>query len=191
MRARSALVIQAHDTVSAVLGEGGLAIDATVGNGHDTLFLARQVGVSGRVFGFDVQAQALEAARQRLQEAGVADRVTLIGCGHEQMAQQLPPAAYGRVQAIMFNLGYLPGSDRACVTAPVTTLPALQQSLAWLAPGGVLTVLAYTAHAGGREEANAVREWGQALDPAQFSFASPHNEHAQGISPELVLIHKH
>ena len=49
---------QAKERVAAVLLPGDAAVDATMGNGGDLLFLAEQVGADGRVFGFDVQSEA-------------------------------------------------------------------------------------------------------------------------------------
>ena len=41
--------------------EGDYAVDATLGNGHDTCFLAKIVGDNGKVFGFDIQKRQLKA----------------------------------------------------------------------------------------------------------------------------------
>lgn len=178
----------AQAAVAEVLGAGMAAIDATVGNGHDTLFLARQVGAAGQVYGFDVQPGALAAAAARLAAAGVADRVRLLHAGHESMAEQLPAALRGRVGAIMFNLGYLPGSDKQCITRTASTLDALRQALDWLAPGGLLTVLAYRGHAGGGEEAAAVRHWLQGLDPGLYRLRRQAVAGQQDSGPELYLV---
>lgn len=139
--------------------ESQWAVDATVGNGRDTLFLARHVGEGGRVYGFDVQQLGLDAARQRLDEAGVGKRVTLLHAGHERLSELLPAEAAGRVRAVMFNLGYLPGADKTIVTSPATTEAALNAALSVLAPGGVVSIVAYPAHPGGAGELVAVRNW--------------------------------
>jgi predicted methyltransferase len=154
---RVSLVQQAHLAVAAVVEPGDIVIDATVGNGHDTLFLATQVGVSGKVYGFDIQAAALDSAYQRLQQAGQTAPVSLYHAGHEVMAMLLPESAAGRVKAVMFNLGYLPGGDKQRTTAASTTLAALQAALSLLAPGGVISLLAYTGHPGGREETEQLK----------------------------------
>ena len=148
----------AHRRLAEVLAPGDAAIDATAGNGHDTLFLAQAVGAAGEVHAFDVQAAALAASATRLDAAGVRERVTLHHAGHETMLARLP-ALRGRVAAITFNLGYLPGGDHALTTLPATTLAALEQALALLRPGGLLSVLAYRGHPGGQEEAEAVAAW--------------------------------
>lgn len=158
----------AHEWVNKVLSPGSLAVDATVGNGNDTLFLARAVGTSGQVQGFDIQQEALDRTQERLRTAGVADRVTLHRRGHHRMEETLPPDWKGRINAAMFNLGYLPKGNPTVITRPDTTLPALKQSLEWLAPGGVLTVMLYTGHPGGKEEADQVTEVLQDLDSRKF-----------------------
>ncbi len=151
------LTLKAHAVVSHYLKEGALAVDATAGNGHDTLFLARRVGDTGRVFAFDIQEQALGATAARLEQAGLDSRVEFIHGGHEQMASSLPPHSHGRIQAVMFNLGYLPGGDKATITRAEHSLPALEQARRLLAPGGIISVLAYRGHPGGLEESLAVK----------------------------------
>lgn len=146
------------------LTAGGIAVDATVGNGHDTLFLAECVGESGRVFGFDIQKEALASATARLSEAGVIRRVTLFHAGHERWSEVLPPTLKGRIQAVTFNLGYLPGGDKRIVTRPDTTIQALDAAFSWLAPGGIIAAVLYSGHPGGKEERDRVLRWASDLD---------------------------
>lgn len=147
------------------LREGDFAIDATVGNGHDTLFLARAVGANGGVFGFDVQSRALEAASARLKEAGLLERVTLMLESHAEMARALVGRERHRVRAVMFNLGYLPGGDKTLTTQTGVTLRALETALGFLENGGILTAVLYPGHPEGGREAEAVSAWAKALTP--------------------------
>src|SRR5262249_21317060 len=130
-----------------------IAIDATAGNGHDTRFLLECVGASGRVFAFDLQAEALAHTARA---AGDVSNLTLFTRDHAEMRDAIPPEYHGHVGAVMFNLGYLPGGDHSITTQPTSTLKAISAALELLRPGGVLTVLAYTGHLGGAEEADAV-----------------------------------
>ena len=155
----------AHRLVEGLLEDGALAIDATAGNGHDTLFLAERVGESGRVLAFDVQAAAIAAARARVSAAGWAERVGFLTVSHAQMADH---AAAGSVAVVMFNLGYLPGSDHAVKTVKEETVPAVQAASELLLPGGVLTVMCYPGHEGGREECEAVEEFLESLPLPQW-----------------------
>ncbi|WP_179105574.1 class I SAM-dependent methyltransferase [Vreelandella utahensis] len=153
------LTHQAHEAVAGVLGEGGLALDATAGNGHDTRFLAEQVGASGHVWALDVQPAAIETTRNRLVEAGLGERVTLLCESHAHIRDQVTPPGERKLDAVMFNLGYLPGSDRTRTTGAVTTIPALEQSMEMLTSGGCLSLMVYRGHDGGDAEWNAIREW--------------------------------
>ncbi len=162
------MVARAHQLLAEVLGEGDRAIDATVGNGHDTLFLAERVGESGRVYGFDIQAAAIDAAWARLDAAGLADRVSLQQAGHEAMSVVLDGSLQGQVRAVVFNLGYLPGGDKGRTTAAATTIAALQQALTFLAPGGLISILAYVGHPGGMAEAEQVKAWAAGLTPTRW-----------------------
>ena len=118
-----------HQVLAPRLRDGDLVVDATAGNGHDTLFLAQHVLSRGRVFAFDVQSTAIEATRVRIaNEAGV----TLINAGHEDFSKHLPADSAGKIRAFMFNLGFLPGGDKALITRTETTLHALSQACDWL-----------------------------------------------------------
>jgi 16S rRNA C1402 N4-methylase RsmH len=185
---RRPLVQMAQELLAGRLGEGDIAIDATVGNGHDTVFLATQVGDTGRVYGFDIQQLALDSTWQRLDEAGLSSRVCLYHAGHETMALHLPEALRARVRVVMFNLGYLPGGDKRRTTTLATSLSALQQALAFLAPDGVLSVMAYTGHPGGREEAEAIKDWARGLPSPPWHHALHLPEGNNGKAPEWLLL---
>lgn len=180
----------AHHLVGRALHEGGFAIDATVGNGHDTLFLAEQVGAQGRVLGFDVQSEALDAARQRLESANAAARVTLVHAGHETMTEHVDDDRVGGVDAIMFNLGYLPGSDHETTTQPDPTRTALGHAAELIRPGGVITVVAYTGHKGGREEAETVARYTSDLDAEDFQCLAYRFVNQPNDPPELYMVEK-
>ncbi|CAI6078788.1 tRNA (mnm(5)s(2)U34)-methyltransferase [Cohnella sp. JJ-181] len=174
------VLTMAQRLVAERAAPGATVVDATAGGGVDTLFLARTVGPGGRVYAFDVQEEALARTQKRLLEAGGAGgdgagtglaEVLLLHAGHEEMADRLPAEAHGRVSAIMFNLGYLPGGsgtgaldgDGPVITMPGTTLAALAAALRLLAPGGIATVVVYPGHQGGQDEASAVDDWISAL----------------------------
>ncbi|MBQ6506097.1 MAG: hypothetical protein IJI08_02085, partial [Clostridia bacterium] len=142
----------AAEMLRAVLLPGDRAIDATMGNGHDTALLGSLVGPEGRVYAFDVQPAALEATRRRLAEEGSAGQAELFLLGHEHMRE----AVGEPVKAIVFNLGWLPGGDHRITTLTATTLPAIQQALALLLPMGVLVICVYPGHPEGEREQEMV-----------------------------------
>ena len=77
----------AREAIQRTVLPGDSVIDATMGNGHDTLMLCEAVGPGGRVYAFDIQLQAVDETEKRLREHGMADRATLIHAGHERMAE--------------------------------------------------------------------------------------------------------
>ncbi|MFY9983560.1 MAG: class I SAM-dependent methyltransferase [Chthoniobacterales bacterium] len=174
----------AANWITASLPEGGFAVDATVGNGYDTLFLADRVGKNGRVLGFDVQKMALNNASELIRFAGNLDRVRLVlGC-HSGLARAL--MGYPRVDAAMFNLGYLPRGDRRIVTRPSTTIPAIAALVERLAPNGRISIIAYRGHPEGPEEYQAVRDFLEQrteLDVRELT-GDPENE----TGPRLFLV---
>ena len=149
-----------------VLRPGDLAVDATMGNGHDTQRMAELVGPEGRVIAFDIQAQAVEKTRLRLTEAGLEDRVTLVRDSHARMAAYLPAAP----RLIAFNLGFLPGGDKAVTTLLDSTLTAVDAAMELLAPGGMLLVCCYPGHAEGARELEALRALFASVPPQRFNI---------------------
>jgi len=182
----------AHTLAATGLEPGGLAIDATVGNGHDTVFLLQEVGPGGRVIGFDVQADALTATRERVRSRtpDASDRLRLVHAGHETMTNHLDADALGAVGAIMFNLGYLPGGDHSVTTQPATTRRALAASLDLLRPGGVLTIVAYPGHEGGDAVAEAVADWAASLPEDDVLALSYRFSNQTGDPPRLYAVEK-
>jgi len=136
--------------------DGDLVIDATAGNGHDTLFLAECVGENGRVLAFDVQQAAIHSSSERVAAAGFSKRVEFHHESHATMASHAPP---GSVAAVMFNLGYLPGEDHQLTTGTEETLAALDAAALVLKPGGVISVVCYPGHEVGAGESAAVEDW--------------------------------
>ncbi len=177
----------AHECVRRRVRAGDAAIDATVGNGHDTLFLLNQVGSEGKVFAIDRQAQALHQAMRTIggEAPDLLPRAEFIEGDHGSMADFIPPEYVGRLGAVMFNLGYLPGSDQSLVTEPETTVRALRIAAKWLRSGGILSVVAYLGHPGGEQEATAVEEFFAGLG-AGWNCWQYYNLNSTVASPFLV-----
>ena len=154
----------ASEMIEPALNPGAVAVDATMGNGRDTLWLCERVGEAGRVYAFDVQQEAVERTRERLEAAGMADRATLFCLGHEHMAEGVPVS----VDAVMFNLGWLPGAAHAVTTQTETTLKAVEAALSLLKPDGLMTVCVYPGHDEGKRELDALLHWAGSLDPKRW-----------------------
>ena len=153
------LTEKVHHILTNHLKEGDQAIDATAGNGYDTLFLAEQVGSSGKVTAIDIQDCAIRSTREKLESTGLIDRVKLVTDDHAAALGKLIEANREKIAAITFNLGYLPGSDKSIQTSAESTEEALAASIQLLGPGGYLCVTAYRGHNGGTVEAKTVESF--------------------------------
>ena len=182
------LTARAQRWIAAALHPGALALDATAGSGADTRFLAAAIGPGGRVHAWDRQRAALARAQARLAGAGLGPRVPWhLGC-HSELGRRHGEAA--QFAAAMFNLGWLPGGDRTLITRPETTLAALTQAAARLAPGGRLSILAYRGHAGGTEEAAAVAHWVATAAHGLCLDVAPCRAGTRGDGPVLYALHR-
>lgn len=186
----------AHKLVGERLQPGDAAVDATAGTGADTLFLAKACGTRGRVYAFDIQAEALAMTRARLErESGNSAKklasVDFLQKSHEEMETALPHELHGKLGAVMFNLGYLPaeGADPALITHAPSTLKALNATVRLLRPRGIVTAVLYPGHSGGDEEAAAVEAWAAAL-PQTAGQAIVYRQPQKPASPYLIAIEK-
>ncbi|MCM3359312.1 MULTISPECIES: class I SAM-dependent methyltransferase [unclassified Psychrobacillus] len=153
----------AKELLQDVIKEGDTVVDATAGNGHDTLFLASLVGNQGHVFAFDVQTEAIESTSERLSNAAVRDRVSLILDSHGNVSNYIDE----QISAAVFNLGYLPGSNHEVVTRGNSTIQAITSLLDLLKIGGLIVLVVYHGHEGGKQEKDEVISFVQQL-PQSF-----------------------
>ncbi|MEK3707209.1 class I SAM-dependent methyltransferase [Paenibacillus sp. FSL R7-0198] len=184
----------AHQWIASRLQPGDLAIDATVGTGADTLFLAQQVGRRGQVIGFDIQSEALTLAQARIRKQNDEAKlgsISMLQLSHARMAEAVPESWPGAVGAVMFNLGYLPSesADSSIITETDSTIAALEAALALLRPRGIITVVLYPGHNGGAQEAAAVLEWSSAL-PVEQAQVVMYRQLQRETSPFLIGIEK-
>lgn len=184
------LTESAHTIVRSVLRPGDIAIDATAGNGYDTQFLAECVGPSGKVYSFDIQATALAATSARLKAAGL-NNVTLFHRSHAELQSALVELGTGSVSAVMLNLGYLPGGDKGLITQIESTIAAIRGGLAKLAPGGIMTIVAYPGHTGGSDEVAAVETLLDGLDRVDFDIHEPFAQTQNAGGPRLFVVRPH
>jgi tRNA G37 N-methylase Trm5 len=137
------------------LKEGDVAVDFTMGNGHDTEFLSKTVGESGHVYAFDIQKDAVESTAKNLAAAGCPQNYTLIHDSHHKVKD------YVKVpfKAGMFNLGWLPGGDKSITTLRETTMPAIEAAIDLMDRDAVLNVAVYPGHEEGDAEGNMICEY--------------------------------
>ena len=171
----------AHDFLAQVITPEDIVVDATMGNGYDTLFLAK---LAKQVYSFDIQEQALEKTSQRIQEAGLTN-VDLILQGHETVDQFVT-----EVKAAIFNLGYLPSADKSIITQPQTTLEALEKLCQVLVKGGRIAIMIYYGHEGGDIERDAVLDFVSQLPQQEYTATIYRTLNQINNPPFLVMIEK-
>ena len=137
------------------LHDGDIAVDFTMGNGHDTEFLSKTVGENGHVYAFDIQASAVESTRKNLEASGCANNYTLIHDSHHNVKNYVKEP----IKAGMFNLGYLPGGDKSITTMRATTLPAIEAAIDLLGKDAILLIAVYPGHPEGDAEGKEITEY--------------------------------
>lgn len=179
----------AHHYWEEIVSPGDCVIDATCGNGHDTLKLAQLVLTeeSGEVFAIDVQASALEKSRELLSQnlsPTLFQRVHWIAQSHENFPQTILPES---VKLIVYNFGYLPGGDKSFTTKTDTTLQSIKQALKLLYKGGALSLTCYPGHPEGAVEEAQLGEFLASLSPREWSVCH-HVWRNRRNAPSLFLI---
>ena len=149
------------------LNVGDTVADFTMGNGHDTLFLSKAVGESGRVFAFDIQQAALESTRARLTENYAPENYTLICDSHHNAKNYID----GKIKVGMFNLGYLPGSDKSVTTKRETTLAAIDAAIDLMDSDAILLIAVYPGHEEGEIEGELINARLSQLDRKKYCCA--------------------
>lgn len=154
--------------ILAHLHEGDTCADFTMGNGHDTEFLSKTVGASGRVYAFDIQSAAVASTAARLPQVGCPENYTLIHDSHSNAKNYIR----GKIKAGMFNLGWLPGSgNKAVTTKRETTLAAVHDAIEMMDSDAVILVAVYPGHEEGTLEGQALAEMLSHYDRRQYSVS--------------------
>lgn len=181
-------LLYTHTLIKQTIRPGDTVVDATVGNGHDTLLLAECVGVTGHVIGFDIQKAAIDSTQKKINQADLTDRVTLFHKGHEELNSVLSMSA--ELSLAVYNLGYLPSGDKTVITTPHTTLESISQALMHLRRKGLILLMIYYGHDGGLEEKKAVLNYVAQLSQKDYAVLKYAFINQVNAPPFLIAIEK-
>lgn len=181
----------AHELMKKAVQEGDIVIDGTCGNGYDTVLLANLVGRNGHVYGFDIQKEAVISTEQRLIDQEVSDRTTIIHDSHAHIKKYLKENHEGNIQAAIYNLGYLPGSDKSIITTPTETIASIENVLTSLKKGGLVVLVVYHGHSGGAKEKNALMDYVTTLDHKKYHVLNYGYINQKRTPPFILAIEKH
>ena len=180
----------AHSLLHATVNQNDYVIDATVGNGNDTVVLANLIGDNGKVYGFDIQNQAITNTKIRLQENNLLHRVELFHESHNKMKEVLPENTFGQIAAAIFNLGYLPGGDKSITTKSETTIETIQQLLDILKKEGIIVLVVYPGHPEGKKERDALINYVKNLDQNKAQVLEYRFLNQKNNPPFIIAIEK-
>ena len=175
-----------HKFIAEHVVPGARCIDATAGRGRDTLFLAGLVGKEGEVLAFDVQPEAIESTGRLLAENGIQNAHVFLD-SHEHLDRYAAPES---VDAIMFNLGWLPSGDHAIFSHGATSSVAISKGLELLKPGGVMSVCIYYGKETGYEERDTLLAFLKTVDPTRFTVVLNDFLNRKGEPPIAVFLWK-
>lgn len=176
-----------HSLAECFCENAGLCIDATMGNGHDTLFLCRISNPDGKVIAFDIQEQALEKTEELLETEGFSGKAELVLDSHENMDRYAVPET---ADIIMFNFGYLPGGDHSLSTRADTSLTAVRKGLDILKSGGIMSLCIYSGGDSGFEEKDALFSFLKELDRKKYIVVVHEYFNRPNNPPVPVIIKK-
>lgn len=175
---------QAHEYAKMVIKEGDTVIDATMGNGNDTLFLSKLVGDAGKVIAFDIQKVALERTQLKLAAEGAALNYELVLDGHQNMDRYVSDP----VKLVIYNLGYLPKGDHSIGTRAETTIEAVQKSMRLLHQEGLIIIVIYHGGDSGFEERDALLAYLKTIDCKSYSVMRSDFINQVNCPPILIVI---
>ncbi|MEN2768312.1 tRNA (mnm(5)s(2)U34)-methyltransferase [Ornithinibacillus xuwenensis] len=178
-----------HHLLEEIVKPGETVIDATCGNGNDTLFLSKLVGEQGEVLAFDIQEQAIDHTDQLLMENNCTN-VSLVLDSHANLENYLSADLEGKIGGAIFNLGYLPKSDKSIITKGNSTIAAIHAILKYLKPNGRIILVVYYGHEGGDVERNDIMKHVISLDQKKYSVLQYGFINQKNNPPFIIAIHK-
>lgn len=181
----------AHKHWKSLVKPGDIVIDATCGNGHDTLVLAQLALTkeSGKLYACDLQKDAINSTKQSLLEKlekKIVERIFFVHGCHSSFPDEIQPNS---VRLAAYNLGYLPGGDKAKTTQTETTLQSIQKALEAVQDGGMVSITCYPGHTEGKREEKHILEFASKLDPKRWNSCH-HRWLNRSKAPSLLLIQK-
>lgn len=176
-----------HQLLSECVQPDDVVIDATMGNGHDTVFLSQLVKETGHVYAFDIQEKALESTKKILEKQSIHN-ASLIKDGHQNVLTYLPDNTM--IKAAIFNLGYLPRGDKQITTTSDTTISAISSLLTILVEGGRLVLVLYSGHKEGMNEKEDVLSFAETLPQDYYSVLTYQFINQQNNPPSVLCIEK-
>lgn len=181
-----------HDYINLLIKEkldpSGIALDATVGNGFDSCKILKHLNESGFLYGIDIQASAVSNSLEKIEKLAPQAKYHIFQGDHSQLEQLLPSDL--RLSFVIFNLGYLPGSDKSQITKAKSTIPAIKWVVDHLAVSGLIIIAAYLGHEGGWEEYESIKCLLQNLPQKSYNSSEIKFINQRNQPPRLFVVER-
>lgn len=154
-----------------LLKPGDIVVDATCGNGNDTLFLSQFLlsDPESAIFAFDVQPEAILNTESLLRKHLSPDHLKRVLL-HRRSHLELTAVPYPfSPKLVVYNLGYLPGGDKLFTTKTETTLESVKMSLQLIADDGAVSITCYPGHEEGFKEEKELLKFAQELSSSKWT----------------------
>lgn len=179
----------AHHYWKKILSNEDWAIDATCGNGKDTLALAQMIGSKGGIIGLDIQEIAIQNTRYLLESMLQKEQLPQIQLFTQSHASFPLEALDKPIRLIVYNLGYLPGGNKQITTLRSSTLESLRQALGLILEGGAISITCYPGHSEGEKELKDLLIFSTSLSTRDWNVCH-HTWINRQKSPSLLIIQK-
>lgn len=160
-----------------------IVIDATCGNGLDTLYIAKILN-KGKIIGIDIQNDAIKKTEQLLVKNNIKN-YELYNINHKDIYKKLKNYE-NKISLIVLNLGYLPNGDKNITTTWESTKEAIDESMKLLNDKGIILLTVYPGHKEGKIESDNLKSYLKKYKIKTFHNDCEKNE----TSPYLILINK-
>ena len=165
--------------------KGDIVLDLTMGNGHDTLYLADKIGINGKVYSFDIQKEALLNTKKLLEENNIKN-VELIQDNHKNILNYVNEY----IDFAVYNLGYLPGGNKNVITKWDSTIYSLKSVLSILRIKGIVCICSYIGHSGGKKEYDEIIKFCKDLPKKEFNIIDIKHINRSENAPRMIIIEK-
>lgn len=144
-----------HQIIDHQIKKNDLVVDATIGNGYDSLYLL-DIVTEGKLFGFDIQTCALENTDKLLKENNKKNYELFLQ-SHENLLGILKDYK-NKISLVIFNLGFCPNEDKTITTKVNTTIQAINSAYELLNNKGIILITVYPGHDEGKKESISLKE---------------------------------
>lgn len=188
MKYRLANVHQIVDLIiDTYLKKGWTCVDATLGNGKDSLKLYKALDGECKIYSFDIQDQAIVNSKKLFAENEISeDKIKVICDSHENIDTYI----HEPVDFFIMNLGYLPGGNKDITTNYKSVKIFLDKITLIMQEKSFGLIIFYPGHEAGMEEYIKISKYLSALDQNKFNVSKIEQINQKNQPPLVVMVER-